>query len=180
MTEAKLPPLIVDLDGTLALGDSTWRSAGLAFTRNPIGAAAALAAFAHGRAAGKRAFAAIAIARPASLPYRKPLIAFLEKERQRGRSLHLASGADQRIVDSVAAHLGLFETAHGSDGRINLKGAVKLAWLEARFPAGFDYAGDARADLPIWRAIGRAMLVGEAIKFAPRLREQGVHILATI
>ncbi len=180
MSKNTLPPLAVDLDGTLVLAETSWRSARASFRRNPLAALMALWAYADGRAAGKRAFADIAIADAAKLPYRTPLVAFLEKEKQRGRRLHLVTAADQKVADSVADHLGLFDTARGSDGQINLKSYAKLAFLDARFPGGFDYIGDSAADLPIWRAIGRAMLVGRALEFAQPLRDEGVHILATV
>lgn len=180
MTTTSLPPLIVDMDGTLVLGDTSWASAGESFRHDPLHAALAAIAYVGGRAKGKRAFARIARPKVERLKYRAPLLAFLEKERSRGRALHIASGADQAIVDEIAAHLGIFESARGSDGRINLRGTTKLAWLRARFPEGFDYVGDSAADLPIWRAVKRALLVGGAIRYAPRLREDGVTILATI
>jgi hypothetical protein len=180
MKQDPLPPLIVDLDGSLVLAETSVASAKASFRRNPIAALRALWAYADGRAAGKRAFAAIAIADPAKLPYRAPLLSFLEKEKQRGRRLHLVTAADQKVADSVAGHLGLFDTARGSNGEINLKSYAKLAWLDARFPRGFDYVGNAGSDLPIWRSIGRAMLVGRAIEYAQKLRDEGVHILATV
>jgi phosphoserine phosphatase len=175
-----LPPLVVDMDGTLVLGDTSWASAAESFRQDPLHAALASLAYVGGRAQGKRAFAAIARPKPERLKYRAPLLAFLEKERGRGRPLHIVSGADQAIVDEIAAHLGIFDSARGSDGRTNLRGATKLAWLTARFPDGFDYVGDSAADLPIWRAVKRALLVGGAIRYAARLREDGVTILATI
>jgi hypothetical protein len=178
--EGELPPLIVDLDGTLVLGETSWRAFWLSLRKNPGKALQACFAYLLGNAAGKHAIAAIA--RPAAdkLPYRGPLLKFLEKERARGRQVHLVTGADTLIAGEVGAHLALFDSIQGSDGRINLKGHAKLAWLDARFPGGFDYIGDSQADLAIWRAIGRAMLVGRAINYASRLREEGVHILATI
>jgi hypothetical protein len=175
-----LPPLVVDLDGSLVLAEPSVASAKASFMRNPLKALAALWKYVDGRAAGKRAFAQIAIANPASLPYRTPLLTFLEKEKARGRRLHLVTAADQKVADSVATHLGIFDSARGSNGEINLKSYAKLAWLDARFPRGFDYVGNAGSDLPIWRAIGRAMLVGRAIEYAQKLRDEGVHILATV
>ena len=180
MTEPKLPPLIVDLDGTVVLGDTSWVAVGESLKRNPLAAIMAVFDYVGGRAAGKRAFAKIARPKPDRLSYRGPLIKFLEKERKRGRALHLVSGADQAIVDEVGAHLGLFESMRGSNGITNLRGETKLAWLEARFPSGFDYVGDSSADLPIWRAVGRAMLVGGAPNYPSRLRDEGVHTPAPI
>jgi hypothetical protein len=179
MSEAPRP-LAVDLDGTLVLSETSLQSASASFARDPARASLALFRMGLGRATAKRSFARIARPDPAALPYRGPLLTFLQRERSRGRSLHLVTGADQAIAQDVADHLGLFQDARGSDGAINLKGARKLAWLQARFPHGFDYAGDSVADIPIWRAMGRALLVGRAISFAEQLRAEGVHISATI
>jgi hypothetical protein len=178
--DGELPPLIVDLDGTLVLGETSWRALGLSLRKQPGKAIGACFAFFLGMAAGKRAIANIARPQAAKLPYRQPLVKYIERERGAGRKIHLVSGADERIVGEVAAHLGLFDSVRGSNGYTNLKGMEKLAWLDARFPGGFDYIGDSAADLPIWRAIGRAMLVGKAINYGPRLREEGVHILSTL
>jgi phosphoserine phosphatase len=176
----QLIPLVVDLDGTLVLGETSLQSAAAAFARDPLRAALALARIGVGRAASKRAFAQVARPEPAALKYRGPLLSFLERERKRGRDLHLVTGADDAIAREIADHLGLFAGVQGSDGAINLKGERKRCWLSARFPHGYDYAGDSAADLPIWRALGRAMLVGRAIGFADLLRGEGVQIVATI
>ncbi|MEE4207677.1 MAG: UbiA family prenyltransferase, partial [Parvularcula sp.] len=59
-----------------------------------------------------------------------------------------------------AARFEFFESATGSDGAKNLKGKVKAAYLKERFPNGFAYAGDSRADLAVWKEAGAAILVG--------------------
>ena len=66
MKQDTLPPLIVDLDGSLVLAETSVASAVASFRKNPLKALGALWAYVDGRAAGKRAFAAIAIADPAS------------------------------------------------------------------------------------------------------------------
>jgi hypothetical protein len=173
-------PLVVDLDGTLVLTDTSVQSASAAFAQDPARAIGAAFMLAAGRAASKRAFARISRPDPAKLAYRGPLLSFLERERKRGRALYLVTGADHQIAQEIADHLGIFTGARGSDGSLNLKGARKRAWLDARFCHGFDYAGDSAADLPIWRGLGRALLVGRAVGFADRLRAEGVKITATI
>jgi phosphoglycolate phosphatase-like HAD superfamily hydrolase len=173
-------PLAVDLDGTLILTDSSIQSAAAAFAQDPLHAAAASLRLVKGRGPAKRAFAALSKPDPAKLAYRGPLLTFLERERKRGRLLYLVSATDQSIVQQVADHLGFFAGARGSDGVFNLKGERKRAWLVGRFPHGFDYAGDSSADIPIWRACGRAHLVGRAVGYADRLRALGVQIAATI
>ena len=55
----------------------------------------------------------------------------------------------------------------------NLKGGNKAAFLRARFgPRGFDYAGDAYADRPVWRAARRAILVCPAPGLLRRVRAE--------
>src|SRR5690606_37717121 len=70
----------------------------------------------------------------------------------------------------IAARLGLFEDVIASDGTRNLTGRNKLEVLRERFGAtGFDYAGNERADYPIWRAARQATVVnatGRVVRWA--------------
>src|SRR5262249_40564845 len=50
-----------------------------------------------------------------------------------------------------------------SDGKNNLTGSRKLAELDKRFTS-FDYAGDSRADLPIWRQARRGIVVSASAR----------------
>jgi len=88
------------------------------------------------------------------------VLSFLKLEKQSGRDLVLASASDERIVRRVADHLGLFSTVLASDGITNLSGANKLRALE-RYAGGngFDYIGNSRHDLPLWKAANQAILV---------------------
>ena len=72
----------------------------------------------------------------------------------------LVTAADRRVAQSVADHLGLFSEVLASDGGANLKGHHKAERLAERFGrGGFEYLGDAAADLPVWEAAGAASLV---------------------
>ena len=143
-------PLVVDLDGTLTLTDTLYESFVKFLFRNPAAAVAGVLHLARGPAAVKRYIAERCRPDPATLPYRADLIEMVKAEKARGRAVHLVTAADQSIADDVARHLGLFETAAGSDGRLNLKGPNKLAYLRKTFPGGFLYAGDGSADLPVF------------------------------
>jgi len=154
-------PLCVDLDGTLVLSDTMIESVLLAVRRRPWTILLLAFWLAGGRAAFKRRLAARAAPDPALLPYNAPLLAYLRAEKQRGRILALYSASDQRIVDAIAAHLDLFDAAHGSDGRTNLSGRNKLAAMRAAYPDGFVYAGnDPRADRPVFAGSDGAVLAG--------------------
>jgi hypothetical protein len=55
--------------------------------------------------------------------------------------------------------VGLFDGVIASDGERNLKGAAKLEAIRQLVGDGFTYAGNSRADLPIWRAATAAVIV---------------------
>ncbi|WP_245867151.1 UbiA family prenyltransferase [Oceaniglobus roseus] len=159
--------LAVDLDGTLLrtdmLAESFW-AATAADSRTPL---RALAALRRGRAALKRMLAERVVVDPAVLPYDADVVAFVRDWRARGGRTVLVTASDTAIARSIAAHLELFDEVHGSDGAENLKGARKAAFLVARFgTGGFVYAGDSRADLPVWQAAAAAVTVNAS----PRLR----------
>jgi hypothetical protein len=90
------------------------------------------------------------------------------------------TAADQTIADDVARHLGLFASAAGSDGRLNLKGPNKLAYLREKFPDGYIYAGDGSADLPVFRGARGVILCDVAGSTAAKVAEAGVPVLATL
>jgi hypothetical protein len=76
-----------------------------------------------------------------------------------GRAV-LVTASDQKIADEISAHLGVFDEAHGSDGRRNLKSEAKAQFLEEQYGTGaFAYMGDAAADLPVWKRAATAITV---------------------
>lgn len=106
---------------------------------------------------------------PAILPYRYELLDYLKHQKATGRKIYLVSAADQRIVDSVASHIGLFDAAYGSDGNINLKGKVKAAFIMHKISSTFVYAGDSFADLHVWQHANGAIICGKALMFEKTL-----------
>lgn len=171
-------PLAVDLDGTLLCGDVLHEQFLKLLFRRPLLLLSVLMAWRQGRAALKRRIVGLMPPLAAALPFRKPFLEWLDSERVAGRSLHLVTASDQHVADAVAAHLGIFDSAIGSDGQTNLRGAAKGATLRARFPAGFAYAGDSRADLDVWAAAEQVVLVNARSTTAARVRAQGWTVLA--
>jgi len=154
-------PLCVDLDGTLTPIDTLHESA-LALAREAPAALLSLPRWiSRGKAALKHELAARAQIDVRHLPYRRDLLDWLRSERDRGRRLVLATAADRRIADAVAAHLGLFEEVIASNGTDNLSGRAKRAALVARFgEKGFDYVGNDAVDLKVWPSARQAIVVG--------------------
>lgn len=154
-------PLAVDLDGTLILTDTLLEAWWATLSSNPCSAGRALAALAQGRAGFKRALAGRTRLEADALPYNEAVLSLVHERRQDGGAVALVTASDRRWAEAVAEHLGCFDEVHASDGVTNLKGPEKAAFLRDRFGArGFDYAGDAEADLPVWREARRAITVG--------------------
>lgn len=171
-------PLVVDLDETLVRTDTLFEQfIGLAF-KKPFVALGLLPALFKGRAGFKASVARAHAVDPAWLPYDGPLIAYLEEQRAQGRSIHLVTASDHSVAEAVADHCGLFDSAEGSRGVENLKGARKAERLLERFPDGFAYAGDSNADLRIWSKARAIILAGAAGSATRRARKLGKPIEA--
>jgi phosphoserine phosphatase len=146
-------PLVVDLDGTLVATDLLIESLFVLAKRRPPRLLLVPLWLAQGKASLKRHLAQEAAPDAPTLPYRRGVIAYLEAAKRRGVPVILATAADQRIANAVARHVGLFDAVLASDGRVNLKGAIKRERLVAEFGArGFDYIGNGRADRAVWGA----------------------------
>ena len=163
-------PLVLDLDGTLLRTDTLVEQTLRLAATDPLGLASAATALPHGRAAFKRRIAAAADIEPETLVYNEDILALARSAHAASRSVYLVTAADQRVADAIAAHLDLFDGVYGSDGARNLKGAHKAAFLVDRFGAhGFDYAGDAEADLAVWRHAAHAIVVAPSAALLRRV-----------
>lgn len=149
--EAPLPPLVVDLDGTLIHSDLLWEAL-LLFIRTRFLELWRLPFWLlGGKAAFKHKLAQAVSPDPATLPYDQTLLALLAAERAQGRILVLATGSERRFADSIAAHLGLFDHVHATGEGINLTSHNKARHLVDIYgDKGFDYIGNANADRAVW------------------------------
>jgi 4-hydroxybenzoate polyprenyltransferase/phosphoserine phosphatase len=157
-------PLCVDLDGTLVSTDTLHESLLIAVKRRPALLFRLPFWLARGKAGFKRRLTAEAALDCSLLPYRPDLLEWLREQKSDGRRLCLVTASDQSVADAVSTHLNpLFDQAWGSDGTRNLSGSRKRKYLVERFgEKGFDYAGDARIDLPVWESARTAIVAGAA------------------
>lgn len=160
--------LCVDCDGTLIASDLLPESLCLLLKQNPLYIFRVLLWFLQGRAVLKREIHKRVSLDVRTLPYYEDVLAYLKQEKERGRRLVLATASEQALGEAVAAHLNLFEAVHGSDGRTNLKRRAKLKFLKEKY-GEFDYAGDSSADLPIFEAARKSIVVGRKDGYADRL-----------
>jgi phosphoserine phosphatase len=168
-------PLCVDLAGTLSRADMLVISVQQLVRAKPYDALALPFWLLRGRAALKREIAERVRIDPSTLPYNAEFLAWLRGQHAGRRMLVLATASDQTFADAIAAHLGIFDEVIGSDGLHNRKGQGKLDELRRRYSGGFDYAGNSSADLPLWRACRRAILVN-----APEPIRQRARAIASV
>jgi 4-hydroxybenzoate polyprenyltransferase/phosphoserine phosphatase len=164
-----LPPLCIDLDGTLVRSDTLAESVVALLRVNPLALVALPLWLVRGRSYLKRRIAERVTLDVTRLPYNQPLLALLKKERTEGRRLVLVTAADRRTAERVAGYLGLFDEVLASDGELNLKGEAKHEELARRFGVrGYDYAGNSRADLAVWHDARAAIIVNGTAGLARR------------
>ncbi|MET0981098.1 MAG: UbiA family prenyltransferase [Telluria sp.] len=168
-----LPPIVVDLDGTLIHTDMLHESALWMLRDQPLNVLRMPGWLMKGKATLKQELAGRSDFNAASLPYNHHLIAWLEQQRADGRRLILCTASDRSIANAIAGHLGLFDEVMASDGAVNLAGANKAQELERRFgEGGFDYVGNSHADLKVWARARRAIVVNASGRL---LRKAGEH-----
>jgi 4-hydroxybenzoate polyprenyltransferase len=153
-------PLCVDLDGTLLKSDMLMETLAAALKRAPWLVLALPVWLARGRAALKRELAQRGEVEVAGLPYDEALLADLRRERSCGRAIYLATASDALVAQRIADHLAIFDGVIASDGVRNLKAEAKARVLVERFgERGFDYAGEDRHDVPVWKRARNAVVV---------------------
>ena len=159
------PPLessdiFVDLDGTLVRTD-VFAEAALRYLRsNPLRILRLLFILLQGPAAAKCFLARKVAFDPAELPYEQELIEHLKRRRAGGCRIILATAAHWSHANRIARHLNLFHEVAATGRRSNLKGTNKLARIQEICQGRpFTYAGNSRADRPIWGAAHGAIFV---------------------
>lgn len=153
-------PLVIDLDGTLLRSDMLAETLLDALRGQPRSALAGIRALGRGKAAAKAKLADAATINPADLPYDAAVLGLIDEARRAHRQVVLATAADAKVAASVAQHLGIFDLVLASDGHVNLAGERKCQALVERFgERGFDYAVNARDDLPVLAVARRGYLV---------------------
>lgn len=163
-------PLAVDIDSTLHSGGLLMEGV-LQFVANRGTGIFALPFWLlAGRAAFKRKIAQAAPVAVELLAFNPSVMAEIAVAKASGREIWLASAADESAVAAVAKEVGATGW-FSSDGHTNLAGQAKVDALVGRFGrGGFDYIGNAKRDLPVWRQARHALGVGLSPGLAQKVR----------
>jgi 4-hydroxybenzoate polyprenyltransferase/phosphoserine phosphatase len=171
---SKRGPIVVDLDGTLIRTDLLAETTNRFMTEQPQRLFALIGWLAAGKSHLKGHLAAATAIDVSALPYNDALLVWLRHQKAQGRSIVLATGSHRLLADRVADHLGLFDEVHATEGETNLKSDAKRDELVRRYGEnGFEYVGDAWADMSIWRAASHAHVVSNSSRLIGRNRKNG-------
>jgi 4-hydroxybenzoate polyprenyltransferase/phosphoserine phosphatase len=167
-------PIVVDLDGTLIRTDLLAETTSRFMIEQPQRMFALVGWLAAGKSQLKGRLAAATQIDVSALPYNEDLLAWLRDQKAQGRTIVLATGSHRLLADRVADHLGLFDEVHATEGGTNLKSEAKRDALVGRYgEQGFEYVGDAWADMSIWRAASHAHVVSNSSRLIGRNRDNG-------
>lgn len=168
--------LFVDMDDTVVRTDSLGESLFVLLRRDRSAFFASLRRLLAGKAAFKRRVADATVIDPSTLPYDERVLAFLRERRAAGQTVVLATAAERRPAEAVAAHLGLFDAVLATDDGRNNGGPAKLEGIRT-YAAGrpFEFLGDADEQDALWRAATVGHVVGDAslVSHVARLTEAG-------
>jgi 4-hydroxybenzoate polyprenyltransferase len=163
-------PLVVDLDGALFRVNSQHEAIIQLWSRQPLRALDAILAVRRGRSAFSAVVAGHLMPDIATAPIDEAVFDTIKRARREGRKVYLSTAADRRLGEAVAASIGEFDGVFATENGSDLAGQEKANQLVAAFgPRGFDYVGNAGADMPVWRAARTAMIAGAAERLVQRL-----------
>ncbi len=168
--------MCVDLDGTLVKSDTLVDSLLVLARTHPALLFALPAVLLRGKAAFKAYITSHVTLDVVHLPYNRKLLQFLHEERARGRAIYLVTGADVRLAERVADHLGIFAGVLGSDGAVNLTGNNKLNRLRSELgDVAYDYIGNDVPDLPLLVHATEPMVANPSLRLRWRLRARRIR-----
>ncbi len=170
---SQVPVCAVDLDGTLVRSDILWEACIRFICRNPFHFFVLLWWMTRGRIALKqRLFHAVAID-VRLLPYNQEVLDYLNQQKQKGRTLVLASASPVELVQKVADHVGIFDHVMGTRDGLNLKSRTKRDEIARAYPEQpYEYIGNEGADFAVWSGAEVAGVVNSSRRFFARVKRR--------
>jgi 4-hydroxybenzoate polyprenyltransferase len=166
--------IVVDLDGTLINTDMLVENFFLFLKTYPFRILQVLFWLFKGKANLKRKLADSILPSAAYLPYNDELISWLRVQKEAGAEIILATASDQRIAQTIADHVGIFDTVIGTND-VNLASHRKQSELVGRFgEKGFEYVGNSNADIAVWKSASQIHVANPNLGVLRKARNIGV------
>lgn len=156
-------PLCVDLDGTLIKTDSLIESIVKLLGQNFLKLPQIFLNVLKGKIAFKKYISQSVTLNPKALPYNQEVIEFIKSEHQKGRKVLLVTAAHESIAKLVCDQFDFIDGFLATNDQLNLLGENKANKLVQEFgEKGFDYLGNEKKDLAIWKRSRNSYVVGSA------------------
>lgn len=164
-------PLVTDLDGTLITTDLLVVAVKQLVKKNILYLPLFFFWLLKGKAyLKKKIFERVKID-TAALPFNEAVKQFLLSEYNNGRKIILATASPETEAKKLAVLFPVFSEVYGTANNVNLKGLNKRNKLVQVFgEKGFDYIGDADADLVIFEACRFAYLVNPSAALSKKVK----------
>lgn len=163
-----------DVDGTVLATDLLYESLLVAIKRSPLVCLLVPFWLLRGRAFLKSKLAERAQGLSLQfLPIHEEVAAYLKMQSQSGKTVVLASASHRSLVSSVAQQLGFVDSIIASDDTVNCKGEAKAKAIADHLGhTAYEYLGDSRADIAVWRHAKRVVCVTAKVGFAERVKRE--------
>jgi len=152
--------LFVDLDGTLTATDILFESIVIFLKNNPFRIIYLFLWCLSGKAYLKEQLSQKVDLNISILPYRQEVLEYIREAKLSGQQVVLATATHHKIANAISNHLAIFNDVIATNRNINLKGNRKLdAILDYVGEQSFDYIGDSKSDVAIWRAARKTIII---------------------
>lgn len=151
-------PLILDVDGTLLKNDLTHEMILEAIKKDPLKAVHYLRLGLRDKPTMKQEMIARIGDRllQGPQPLEPKIVDLAKQAKAEGRDVHLCSGSEESLVKRLAERHDFIDQAFGTSPTYNMTSANKAAFLQEKFPDGFDYAGNSTQDFAVWKTAQKA------------------------
>ena len=163
MTKTDSRPLCIDCDGTLISTDLLHEAFFLMIKQFPKGLLLLPFWLLRGKAYLKERLAQHVKFNWVTLPYREDVLALIKVAKAQGRHIVLATASPAAWANGIADHLGVFDEVVATENGKNLSGKHKAQILVDAFgEKKFDYAGDSKVDLHVWKVSKEAIVIAKS------------------
>ena len=153
--------LAVDLDNTLIKTDMSFETLVYVIKNNPLLILKVLSILIfRGKSFAKKCLFENSNIDISDIQINQDIIRFIKKNKKKYIKVILISGSRHEIVRKFFEYTDIFDEYHGSDDNINLVGTNKINFINSNYnQITFDYIGDSKKDIPIWKYCGHALVV---------------------
>ena len=157
-----------DLDGTFIKEDMLILSTMMLVKENPWKFLLILFSFWRGLPWAKDSIASSINIKKLDFSVSKNVLKLIRLKKAEGYTCCLISGSNHNLVKEVFQQSKIFDDYFGSDTKINLVGKHKLKKIK-KLTLDFEYIGNSKQDIPIWRHADKAYICSSSKKFLERV-----------